>query len=128
MTKIKFGDQHDDSVSEHEIVSDGGDSELAFGNQYDRSRLSSRILDLKNPADLPMIATQLSSFVQQVQETPEARAHPEDVAALKQAANHAAAGDGDSAKECLIKVGKWVLQTASAIGTPVAIAFLKSYI
>lgn len=126
MTKIKFGNQHDDSVSQHEIVSDGGDSEITFGDQYDRSKLSARILDLKDPADLAMIGTELHTFARQAEQTPEGKAHPQDVAVLKEAASHAAAGDGDSAKACLLKVGKWVLQTATTIGTPVAVQLLKS--
>jgi hypothetical protein len=128
MTKMKFGDQHDDSVAQHEVISAGGTSEIAYGDQYDRSHLSSRVLDLKDPADLALVASHLSSFVQQVQARPEGKTHPDDVRALDQAAKHAAAGEGDSARKCLVNVGKWVLKTASAIGTPVAIEFLKSCI
>lgn len=126
MTKIKFGNQHDDSSAQHSIVSDGGSSEIEFGDQYDRSRLSTRILDLKDPADLAVAAKELASLSQEIQDTPEAQAHPEDVKALDAAAKHAAAGDGEAVRSSLKSVGKWVLATATAIGTPVAVELLKS--
>ena len=128
MTKIKFGDQHDDSVAYHEVVSDGGESEISFGNQYDRSQISSRILDLKDPADLKLLAGELNGLVQQLKATPEGLAHPQDTAAMAEAVQHAEAGDGDSAKKCLARVGKWVLATATSIGTPVAIKALETLI
>src|SRR5690348_2747896 len=125
MTKIKFGDQHDDSVAQHHVVSDGGESEITFGSQYDRSKLSSRILDLKDPSDLQIVAGELRSFAQQVSIMPEGKSHPEGVAAIQQAAEHAAKGDGDSAMKTLLNAGKWVLQTATAIASPVLTEFLR---
>lgn len=108
MTKIKFGDQHDESQARHEVVSDGGESEISFGSQYDHSELSSRILDLKNPTDLKLLAGELNSLVQKVSATPQGHSHPEDTAALSEAAQHAARGDEESAKKCLARIGKWV--------------------
>jgi hypothetical protein len=128
MTKIKFGDQHDDSVAQHQVTSDGGESEIAFGSQYDRSKVSSRILDLKDPSDLRIVADELQSFAQQVSSTPEGQSHPEHVAAIQQAAEQAAKGDGDSAKKTLLSAGKWVLGVAKDIGTPVLVALVKSMI
>src|ERR1019366_4074260 len=112
---------HDESVAHHEVISDGGESEISFGNQFDRSQQSSRILDLKDPANLKLLADDLNSLVQHVSATTDGRAHPQDTAALARAAQHAAAGDGESTKKILAGVGKWVLDTATAIGTPVAI-------
>jgi hypothetical protein len=128
MTKIKFGDQHDDSVAQHQVISDGGESEITFGSQYDRSKVFSRILDLKDPADLRIIADELRSFAQQANSTPEGKSHPEHVAAIQQAAEEAANGDGDSAKKTLLRAGKWVLETAKEIGTPVLIELVKSLV
>lgn len=108
------------------VVSDGGESEITFGSQYDRSKLSSRILDLKDASDLQIVAGELQSFAQQVSISPEGKSHPEGVAAIQQAAEHAAKGDGDSAMKTLLSAGKWVLETAKAIGTPVLIALLEN--
>ena len=128
MTKIKFGDLHDDAVAHHEVVSDGGESEITYGTGYDRSQTYSHVLDLKDPADLKLLAGELNGLVQQLKATPEGQAHPQDTAAMAEAAQHAAAGDGDSAKKCLARVGKWVLATATSIGTPVAIKALETLI
>lgn len=128
MTTIKYGNQHDDSESHHEIISDGGSSNIGFGDQFDRSKLDSRILDLRDPADIALIADELAALTRQVEHSPQAKAHPEDLRALKEATASAAAGNGDSAKAALKSVGKWVLDTATAIGTPLAIQFLKTAI
>ena len=42
--------------------------------------------------------------------------------------NHVAAGDEAATKKCLTGVGKWILSAATAIGTPLAVEFLKSYL
>jgi hypothetical protein len=62
VTTIRFGPGHDDSSAHHEIVSDGGTSDITFGGQYDRSKISTRIFDLASSKDLPIIAQHLSDI------------------------------------------------------------------
>ena len=125
MTNIEIADRSDDTTTELEIVSLGGVSKVKVGKSKDRARLKARVYDLKDAADLAVIAKDLSSFFEQVQSSPEAKAHPEDVKALSQAARLASAGNGEGAKKRLKGVGKWLLQTVTAIGTPLAVEFLK---
>jgi hypothetical protein len=126
MTKIKFGDQIDDSRSEFLIISAGGQSEITAGAQRDRSQRNIRIIDLLDSQDLKLLASELDSLTQELQNRSDTHEHTNEVQALLEASEHAKSGDGESALSSLKKAGKWALDIAAKIGVPVATAAIKS--
>jgi hypothetical protein len=124
MAKISFGNQSGDSKFRLDVLTDGAsNTEIAVGDQSDRSVRDAHIVDLPPGLDLRQLAGELARMQAKAGG---AAGGSEAAGHLQRAQEAARAGDRPATVNWLQKAGKWGLELAKTVGANVAETAIKA--
>jgi hypothetical protein len=127
VTKINLGAGHDDADLRLNVVTDGlSNTEIETGDRFDRSTMTATIYDLGtlrklDPNVLARELCRLGNELQRQAANPTQREAARNIIAAKDSTS-----EPTKTGSYLLKAGKWALEIATKIGTPVAEAALKA--